>query len=63
LEVKAFENIVPRERNQIIKGNGICPFCLMHGKEERGGLKGSQSAPSQNAKGEHIQWLHEILIF
>ncbi len=31
---KTFGNIGPTKRDHIIKDTGMCPFCLLHGKEE-----------------------------
>jgi hypothetical protein len=55
---------MPEERNWIIRDNWVCPFCLLRGKEEIRYAKGTERnplCPEPRCKGEHVQWLHEVL--
>jgi hypothetical protein len=52
------------ERNWIIWDNWVGTFCLLHGKEEICYAKGTERKPlclKPRCKGEHVQWLHEVL--
>jgi hypothetical protein len=42
----------------------MCPFCLLHGKEEVFYAKGMERKPlcsEPGCKDKHVQWLHEVL--
>jgi hypothetical protein len=61
---RAFNNIAHEERENIIKDNRMCPFCLLHGIKDicyANISKTKPVCPKTECKGEHNQWLHYIL--
>ncbi len=54
----------PEEWAKIIEDNKLCPFCLLHDRSEVCYSKVHKKKPGcmgAECKGQHIQWLHELL--
>jgi hypothetical protein len=52
------------ERERVTKDNKMYPFCLLHNVEDVWYAEMTDMKPvctRPKCKGEHIQWLHEIL--
>ncbi len=61
---KAFRDIALKERDKIKLDNEMHLFCLLHGKEEicyATGTGRKFTCPVPSCKGEHDQWLLEVL--
>jgi hypothetical protein len=60
----AFGDKGPEEQAKIIEDNKLCPFYLPHGRSEVYYSKLHKTKPEcteAECKGQHIQWLHELL--
>jgi hypothetical protein len=60
----AFRDKAPEEKAKIIEDNKLCPFCLLHDMSEvcySKVYKTKRECKEAECKGQHIQWLHEVL--
>ncbi len=59
---KVFGKLPAGEREKLIKDNWLCPFCLLHDKDNPWGAKQRPVAcTASSCKGRHIQTLHDFL--
>jgi hypothetical protein len=61
---RAFGKLPARERERLIVDNKLCPFCLLHDKDNPCMAKQKQASVACSAsgcKGRHVQKLHEVL--
>ncbi len=61
---RAFGKLPARERERLIVDNKLCPFCLLHDKDNPCLAKQKQASVACSAsgcKGRHVQKLHEVL--
>jgi hypothetical protein len=61
---RAFGKLPARERERLIVDNKLCPFCLLHDKENPCMAKQKQASVAcsiSGCKGRHVQKLHEVL--
>jgi len=61
---RAFGKLPARERERLIVDNKLCPFCLLHDRENPCMAKQKQASVAcsiSGCKGKHVQKLHEVL--
>jgi hypothetical protein len=61
---RAFGKLPARERERLIVDNKLCPFCLLHDRENPCMAKQKQTSVAcsiSGCKGRHVQKLHEVL--
>jgi hypothetical protein len=61
---RAFGKLPAREREKLIVDNRLCPFCLLHDRENPCMAKQKQTSVAcsiSGCKGRHVQKLHEVL--
>jgi hypothetical protein len=59
-----FGKLPAKEREKLIVDNKLCPFCLLHDKDQTCGAKqkpASVACTTPGCKGRHAQKLHELL--